>query len=603
MLPAGFKKHGAKLLLRFLGIAMCGIIGVLTKEGNAGKLAYEGIKRLDYRGYDSWGIAVKGSGLSIYKRTGKIGSIPNKLLQGSIAIAHTRWATHGKISVRNAHPHLSQNGKIAVVHNGVIENFQELRDFLAEKGFVFKSDTDSEVIPMLIEMYLEEGCSFREAVRKALLHLKGSYAIVAIYEPEHIMIGAKNASPLVVGLSDGRVLFASDLQAIAPYAEEAIFLSDLELVEASSEIKIYNIESGLSIKKLPKKIDINLCYADKKGFEHYMLKEIYEQEQAIINASAQNESLLNKVVESIKSANKVFIIGCGTSRHAAMLASYMFAKISKLNASALLASEFPNFANLIDEKTVIIALSQSGETADVLEAVRAAKRRGAKIISIVNVMGSSLMQISDINLMMNAGPEVCVLATKSYLAQLAILYLIANHLIGNTEQAKKELAEAAKKVPIIIKKNERKAKLLASKLKNTSSIFVIGKNACSVTALEGALKIKEVSYIHAEGYASAELKHGPIALIEKNVPVIVFALDASDESITNAIEAKSRGALIIGVSTERAKCFDYFFNVPCKELFPILSIIPIQLLAYYLALERGLDPDKPRNLAKSVTVK
>jgi len=582
---------------------MCGIIGVLCKNSNAGKIAYEGLKRLDYRGYDSWGLAVKNDGLLIYKRTGKITKLPKKMFYGSCAIGHTRWATHGKISVRNAHPHISQNGKIAVVHNGVIENFQELRDFLAKKGFSFSTETDTEVIPMLIELYLSRNLCFREAVRKALLHLKGSYAIVAISELHNSLIGARRGSPLVAGFANDAFLLASDMQAIAPYATKAMFLEDSELIEFNRKAKVYDIETGKRINKPVKKIDLKLHSADKRGFEHYMLKEIYEQEQAIKNASLQSNALIEKVTKLIKQAEKVFIIGCGTSMHAAMFGSYFFASIASIQANAILASEFQNFLNLVNKRTVVIALSQSGETADILEAVKSAKEKGASVIGIVNVVGSSLTRLADATIMMNAGPEICVLATKSYLAQLSVLYLLANSLIKKHEQAKKELSEAARLVPTIIKTNESKAKRLAKKLKNAKSIFIIGKRESAVTALEAALKIKEVSYIHAEGFASAELKHGTIALIEKNVPVIAFASDASDESITNAIEAKSRGGFIIGVSSEKAKCFDYFFAIPKSKLFSILSIIPIQLLAYYLALSRNLDPDKPRNLAKSVTVK
>jgi glucosamine--fructose-6-phosphate aminotransferase (isomerizing) len=582
---------------------MCGIIGVICKNSNAGEIAYEGLKRLDYRGYDSWGLAVKNDRMLIYKRTGKITALPKKMFYGSCAIGHTRWATHGKISIRNAHPHVSQNEKIAVVHNGIIENFQELREFLAKKGFSFSTETDTEVIPMLIELYLRKDLCFREAVRKALLHLKGSYAIVAMSELHDSLIGARKGSPLVAGFANGNFLLASDMQAIAPYATKAMFLEDSELIEINREMKVYDIETGKQIKKPIKKIDLKLHSADKRGFEHYMLKEIYEQEQAIRNASLQSPALIERVTKLIKQAERVFIIGCGTSMHAAMLGSYFFASVASIQASTILASEFQNFLNLVNKRTVVIALSQSGETADVLEAVKSARQKGAKIISIVNVVGSSLTRASDATIMMNAGPEICVLATKSYLAQLSVLYLLANSLIKRREQAKKELSEAARLVPAIIKANESKAKKLAERLKNAKSIFVIGKRENAITALEAALKIKEVSYIHAEGFPSAELKHGTIALIEKNVPVIAFASDAGDESITNAIEAKSRGAFIIGVSSERAKCFNYFFAVPKSKLFPILSIIPIQLLAYYLALARNLDPDKPRNLAKSVTVK
>jgi len=583
--------------------AMCGIIGVISKTDKAGLIAYEGLKTLDYRGYDSWGLAVSSKDIKIYKKTGKITSLPRTMLNGSLAIGHTRWATHGKISVRNAHPHVSQNGKIVVVHNGIVENFSELKEFLKKQGFSFATDTDTEVIPHLIEFYLRKGFPIREAVRRALLHIDGNYAILAIAKGSNSIIGARKGLPLIAGISDDAFLLASDLNAIVKHSNKVLFIKDSELVELSSDIKSFEIATGLETKNRLKPLKLNFQSASKGCFEHYMLKEIHEAGVAMRNASIQPKGILEKTASAIKNAKRVFIIGCGTSYHAALLGNYLFNKIAMRYVTPVLASEFSNYLNVVDKKTAIIALSQSGETADVLDAVRAAKNKGAKIISLVNVVGSSLTMMSNITLMMNAGPEIGVASTKNYIAQLSLLYLLANTLVENTEGAKKDIEKESCLVEELIKMNEQKAKSLAKRFRNAKSLFVIGKNENAVTALEGALKIKEVSYIHAEGFPAAELKHGTIALIEKGIPVIVICADNKDEALSSACEVKARGAEVIGISTQNNHVFDHFFKIPQGKLHFIFSVIPLQLLAYYLAIMRKNDPDKPRNLAKSVTVK
>lgn len=582
---------------------MCGIIGVLSKSNNAGLIAYEGLKRLDYRGYDSWGLAINAKDIRVYKKTGRIGTLPKTMACGFAAIGHTRWATHGKISVRNAHPHVSQSRMIVVAHNGIVENFQDLKAFLEKHGFSFATETDTEVIPHLIEFYLKKGLELREAVRRAMLRVDGNYAILAMAKGYRSIIGARKGLPLVAGISDGTFLLASDLMAIAKRSKKVMFIKDSELIELNSGVKVFDIESGKEIKKQMKELKLDFQSADKGNFEHYMLKEIHEAGLAMRNASIQPEGLVEKAALAIKKADRVFIIGCGTSYHAALLGSILFNKIAMRQATAVLASELSNYLSILDKKSVVVALSQSGETADVLDAVRAAKGKGAKIIGLVNVVGSSLTMMSDITLMMNAGPEICVASTKNYLAQLSLLYMLANALAGNAKAAKEDIEKDARLADEVIKINEPKAKRLAAKLKDARSLFVIGKNENAVTALESALKIKEVSYIHAEGFPAAELKHGTIALVEKGVPVVVICSDSKDDCLSSAFEVKSRGATVIGVSTENNTVFDHFFEIPKCKLRFILSVIPMQLLAYYLAVVRKKDPDKPRNLAKSVTVK
>lgn len=583
---------------------MCGIIGYKGKE-DASKIVLNGLKKLDYRGYDSWGIATVNKDLEVIKRVGRIDE-NIKINRSGIAIGHTRWATHGNVTEENAHPHLSSDNRIAVVHNGIIENYQQLRRYLKNKGYSFRSETDTEVIPLLIEDFMKE-YEYEEAIIKALKMLVGNFAVIITCKGSEKLVAARKGSPLVMGVKEKNYFIASDVPAFLEHTKDVIFLDDNELVIANKDLDIINIETGKKIKKDVEKIDWDIEQAKKGNYEHYMLKEILEQSDSIKRAINQDNEKIKEMAEKINNAKGVFFVACGSSYHAAFAASYLFSHIAKKHINVVLASEFPHYEDFLTDKTLMIPISQSGETADVLEAVKVAKKKGVKVLSIINVMGSSLMRLSDHSFLMNAGPEICVLSTKSYTSQLVILTLLAYACVGKLEQGKELLNKAAEHVKDMFK-DEYMERLvfLADNIKHKQHVYVIGRSLNYATALEAALKIKEVSYIHAEGFAGGELKHGSIALIEDSTPCIVFIPndDTKEHILSNAIEVKARGGYIIGVSTENNEVFDYHIKVPdVGYVSQITNIIPIQILAYYLAVKLGCDPDKPRNLAKSVTVK
>jgi len=586
---------------------MCGIIAYKGHR-NANEVILKGLKQLEYRGYDSWGIGLKSNDIEITRKIGKIGSVSLKDLKTNISkmgIGHTRWSTHGAVTEANAHPHLSQDKKIAVVHNGIIENYMELKKELSEKGISFTSATDTEVIPQYISYMMQQGANFEQATKETLSKLEGSYAIVAINKDQDIMIGARNGSPLVLGISKNEFFLASDVPAFLEYTNDIVYLDDNEMAVIGNDYVIHNLTNGIKTKKQTQKINWTIEQAQKENYPHYMLKEIMEQKFSVKKAIEQSPALMENVTKMIKEAFGVFFVGCGTSYHACVSSSYTFAHIAKKHVNVVLASEFRNYENFLTDKTLVIAVSQSGETADLLDAIKTAKTKKCKIISICNVMGSTLTRLADENIMMNSGPEICVLSTKTYTAQLAILLLLAYGAADRLDYAKEKISKASAAIPEIIETNLEKLKGLANKLKDNKSIFLLGRDLAYPSALEGALKIKEVSYIHAEGFAGGELKHGTIALIEKGTPVIVFVTKWTKKLIlSNATEVKSRGAYIIGIDSEENELYDYSIKIPeLGNANPIVMIIPIQILAYYFALERGCDPDKPRNLAKSVTVK
>ncbi len=586
---------------------MCGIIGYKGKR-NAVEIVLEGLKKLEYRGYDSWGICSKNSKFTYIKKVGKIEDITIKdlnLSRSNLAIGHTRWATHGKVTEANAHPHFSNNFRIAVVHNGIIENYQELKNFLQSKGFKFISETDTEVIPNLIEYFMKNGKNVRAAFLETLKKLKGSFSIVAVEETSDTILGARLNSPLVLGLAKDGIYITSDFSPFIESTKKSLLLADNEMVSINEKIEILNFKTGKPVKKKIFLMHWDFEQSKKGDYKHFMMKEIEEQSSTIKKSVQQDPKLIKKVINAIKKAFGVFLVGCGTSYHACVSASYVFSHIAKKHVNVVLASEFKNYEEFLTNKTLMIAVSQSGETADLLEAVQTAKSKGVKIISITNVVGSTLTLLSDENIMMNCGPEICVLSTKSYTAQLAILTMLAYGCVNKLNDGKKLVIKSSMEVNKIIKENEQKLKNLANNLKNHHSIFLIGRDLAYPSALEGALKIKEVSYIHAEGFAGGELKHGTIALIEEGIPVIVLSTEhTKKEILSNAMEVKARGGYIIGINSNNNEVYDYFIKVPEYGMAnPILSIIPIQILAYYLAVEKGLDPDKPRNLAKSVTVK
>lgn len=586
---------------------MCGIIGYVGSE-KASPLLLKGLINLEYRGYDSAGMAVLNLGrINCKKATGRIKEINKKLnfleLEGNVGIAHCRWATHGNVSDINAHPHLDCVGLIAIVHNGIIENYTELKESLSTHNF--KSDTDSEVIAHLIEEEIGNGLSFEDAFVNAVSRLEGSYAILAIKADEEKILAARKGSPLVVGVADHGIFLSSDIPSFLEWTKKVVYLHDFDVVVADKEgFKIYNLVEG-EVSRPVDTVDWDAEQIKRGGFEHYMLKEILEQTETIQRAIQQDKSVVSRIVEEIKRAYGVFFVGCGSSYHACLTGSYLFSKIARTHVNVILASEFENYEHFLTDRTLVFAVSQSGETADVLEAVRAAKKHGSKVVSIVNRMGSTLTRESDEFLMMNAGPEICVLSTKTYTSQVALMVMLAHALAGRYEEGIKKLRGLYLDVYNLTSRSMREhLKKLAELLVRKDHIYLIGRGLQYATALEAALKIKEVSYIHAEAFAGGELKHGPLALIEDETPVIVFvAKDNEKKILSNVSEAKARGGFIVGVSAKRYENFDYWIKVPeCGDLNPIVQIIPMQILAYYLAVLKDLDPDRPRNLAKSVTV-
>ncbi len=586
---------------------MCGIIGYIGSK-KASSVLLKGLINLEYRGYDSAGMAVLDSrGIVCKKGVGKIEEINRRLnfldLNGNIGIAHNRWATHGGVTDFNAHPHFDCTKKIAIVHNGIIENYRELREYLSNHKF--ESETDSEIIAHLIEEELKRGLSFEKAFVNAISKLDGSYAVLAIKADEDKILAARKGSPLVVGIADHGVFLASDIPSFLEWTKKVVYLHDHDVVIADRNgVRIYNLIEG-EVSRPIDTVEWDAEQIKKGGFDHYMLKEILEQSETVQRAIQQDESVVNEIVEEIKKAYGIFFVGCGSSYHACLTGSYLFSKIAKTHVNVVLASEFENYEHFLKENTLVFAVSQSGETADVLEAVRTAKKMGSKVIGIVNRMGSSLTRESDSFLLMNAGPEICVLSTKTYTSQVALMTMLAYALAGRYEEGIEKLKGLYMDIYNLTSRSMRDyLQNLAEILVDKEHIYLIGRGLQYATALESALKIKEVSYIHAEAFAGGELKHGPLALIEDGTPVIVFVAEENEKKIiSNVNEVKARGGYVIGVSAKRHEVFDYWIKVPeCGDLNPIVQIIPMQILAYQLAVLRGLDPDKPRNLAKSVTV-
>ena len=584
---------------------MCGIVGYIGAK-KASPILLKGLKNLEYRGYDSAGMAVLCKGLKCKKGVGKIEELNKRLnflsLEGNIGIAHTRWATHGKVDDENAHPHLDCTGKIAIVHNGIIENYKDLKRDLS--GHEFRSETDSEVIAHLIEEGISRGLSFEQAFKDAISKLEGSYAVLAIKEGEEKILAARKGSPLVVGISEHGIFLSSDLPSFLEWTKNVVYLHEYDIVVADKKgIRIYNLREGEVFRPIDT-ADWSAEQIKKGEFEHYMLKEIVEQSETVQRAINQDKDVVYGIVDKIKNAYGVFFTGCGSSYHACLAGSYLFSKVAKTHVNVVLASEFENYEHFLTEETLVLAVSQSGETADVLEAVRAAKRRGSKVLSIVNVINSSLTRESDAFISMNSGPEICVLSTKTYTSQVTLMSMLAHALAGKYEEFVSEVKGLYMDIYNLTSRAMREHLCgLAKMLAHREHIYLIGRGLQYATALEAALKIKEVSYIHAEAFAGGELKHGPLALIEKGTPVIAFVSKENDKIIANISEVKTRGGFVIGVSSHPHHLFDYWIKVPESDgLNPVVQIIPMQILAYQLAVIRGLDPDKPRNLAKSVTV-
>ena len=591
---------------------MCGIFGYIGTKTDAADMAVEGLKSLEYRGYDSWGVAWKEEGrLGIKKEIGKISGINGKELcdSTSLAIGHTRWATHGGVTRENAHPHMNEDRTIAVVHNGIVENYQELREDLKAKGHVFLSQTDTEVIPHLIEEYMKETNDFAHAVRLACRQFKGRYALLAVHTESDTIVAARTGSPLIVGVAKGSGYFiASDTPAFMHHTKIVQYLDDGEMVVTDGKHIVFSdIETGEERPKREIEITIDVEQAQKGDFAHYMLKEIMDQKESVARAVNQNEEEIETVAKAIRDAKGTFLVGCGTAGKACMAAEYFFSVVSEKHVNFAPASEFKLYHHFLKPESLLIAVSQSGETADVLEAMSIAKSKGAKVLSIVNVQGSSIARASDYTLLINAGPERAVASTKALTGQLAVLLLTAYALAGKLQEGKKLLLETAAQINDMLNpRYVERLEAVAETIKEKEDLYIIGKSWNYPMAMESAIKIQEVSYIHAEGFAGGELKHGPIALIEEGTPCIVLVGndEVTPDILSNAVQLKARGGHIIGVSPENNEIFDEWIKVPdALSAQPIVNIIPIQVLAYFLAVQRGKDPDMPRNLAKSVTVK
>ncbi len=585
---------------------MCGIIGY-TGKGNAFSLVSSGLKNLEYRGYDSSGIAFPLNGsLKLFKGTGCIGKIiKGKRVFSPSAIGHTRWATHGKVSRKNAHPHFSCGKEIAVVHNGIIENFPSLKKRL--RGHKFSSETDSEIIAHLIEEKLNPRKGLLKAVQETAGFLKGSFAFLVLssLEPEKI-VAVKKDSPLLLGFSKKGVFASSDQTPLLKHTDRFLFLDDFEIALLSGKnAKVFDFNLKAVNKKIHK-IDAAYSTSRKLRYSHFMLKEILEQDSTFLQALEQDFSQIKRIAKKLSRRN-VFFVSNGTSFNASLVGADLFQRFSSKTSAVLNASEFPYKAGHLPKNSLVVAISQSGETADVLHAVKLCKKKKIPVIALVNVFGSSLARAANETIYLKCGSEIGVASTKAFTSQLAVLYLLSFALQGKTEKGAEELKKLAPKLTKTIKLSREKAKRLAQAIKKKNDVYFIGRGANYPLAQEGALKLKEISYLHAEAFPAGELKHGPLALVGRQTPVLCVA--PSDETfsdtLNNVSEAKSRGAFIIGISDKNRGEFDFRFPVPKvkQEFFPLLLAIPMQFLALYTSLALKRNPDRPRNLAKSVTVR
>lgn len=611
---------------------MCGIVGYIGHR-KASTVIIKGLERLEYRGYDSAGLAtIVDNALFVSKKEGKVNqlkqSIVNEELDSTIAIGHTRWATHGAPNDNNAHPHLSNNGEISIIHNGIIENYESIKKDLIKKGYNFNSDTDTEVVANLIEDISKQNDNTLEvAVRQALNEIVGAYAIVILSKnkPDQL-IAARKGSPMVIGLGKDEFFIASDATPIVEYTKDVIYLNDLEYAIITRDD--YEIKDLKDVRKTPyvQKLEIALETIEKGGFEHFMLKEIYEQPNSIadtmrgrLNASERTLVLggIRNYEDDLLKAERIIILGCGTSWHAGLVAEYLIEEYCRISVEVEYASEFRYRNPVIKKGDIVIAISQSGETADTLAALELAKQKGAIILGVVNVVGSSISRITDEGAYLHAGPEIGVASTKAFTGQLSVLSMIALKLAyrkGTISQHRydemlNELESIPSKIKQVLELNDA-IEEIATKFKGALNFLYLGRGYNFPVALEGALKLKEISYIHAEGYPAAEMKHGPIALIDENMPAVVIATrDSSyDKIVSNIQEVKARKGIVIAIVTKGdvliPKMADYTIEVPAthEALMPLVSVIPLQLLSYHIAIMRECNVDQPRNLAKSVTV-
>lgn len=607
---------------------MCGIVGYVGDDQSA-PILLKGLEKLEYRGYDSAGVAVyDGTSIQVVKTKGRLKVLDDKIhggkdMSGSIGIGHTRWATHGKPSDENAHPQVSRSGKFAVVHNGIIENYLSLKGFLISKGFHFTSETDTEVVAQLLE-YCYNG-NFLDTVAKVLKKIKGSYAlgILCSDHPDSILAVRKD-SPLIVGLGKNENFIASDIPAILNRTRDIYRLNDDEIaVIKRDSVTVYNLEEEI-VPKEKCHIDWDISAAEKGGYKHFMAKEIMEQPKAVKNTISprikNGRIVLDDIElteEQVKNISKIFIVACGSAYHVGVVAKYLFEQFAGIPTEVDVASEFRYRKPIIDKNVLVLIISQSGETADTLAALREAKRLGARTLSIVNVVGSSIANDSDDVIYTWAGPEIAVATTKAYSTQLAVVYLltiyIADKLGTLSEEDYAYYVSQLESLPDKIAETlqvEQDVKQIAAKFYNLNDIFFIGRNLDYAMSLEGSLKLKEISYIHSEAYAAGELKHGPISLIEDGTLVVALATQRElfGKMMSNIKEVKARGAVVLGLTTQDNKQIenetDYTFYIPqvCEMMLPSLTVVPLQMFAYHIASMKGYDIDKPRNLAKSVTV-
>lgn len=585
---------------------MCSIIGYKGKNA-AAPILVDSLKRMEYRGYDSVGVATFDSNkIMVRKGTGKVLEVNKNMnlsqMAGRIGIGHTRWATHGGVTDSNAHPHSACKKDIAVVHNGIIENYKELKQELISSGHSFASETDSEVIAHLLEVYYPKGV--KEAMVETCKRLKGNYAFVAVFQDGTIS-GARYEEPLVIGVANDGYFVSSDVLGFLEYTDKAIFLENGSIcIVDNTKLEIFDFD-GRPVPHPITQVAWELGDIDKGKYAHHTIKEINEQRLTVVHAGRQDEAEIARFCNILASAKDIYITGSGTSYHSALIFKHMLARFGKIRAESVISSESQYALSALDDSSVLVAISQSGETADVLDSVRLAKSQGAKILSIVNVMTSSLARASDACLFTNCGPEIGVAATKSFTGQLALIYNIIDRICKNCLGTEK--AEFAKAVEDVIA-NQANVMRVAEYMKDATDIYILGRSLHYPIALEGALKLKELAYVHAEGIAAGELKHGPLALMEKNTCVIMInPHDATfNDTISNAHEIKARGATVIGISDRKDDVYDHWIEIPHlneEAYYPIVEVIPLQILAYQLALAKNVDPDYPRNLAKSVTVR
>lgn len=586
---------------------MCSIIGYLGLN-QAAPIIVKGLKRMEYRGYDSVGVATfSNHHILVRKGVGKVIEV-NKAarldeLSGTVGIGHTRWATHGMVTDTNAHPHPSSSGEVAIVHNGIITNHEDLKRDLQQKGYSFKSQTDSEVIANLLQYHFDKTREIKQSMVSTLADLRGDYAFVAVFE-DGTLAAARLHEPLIIGIGKEGYFISSDVLGFVEHTDEVIYLDNREFVIISqSGLHLFDFDANPVQHQITK---VSKEFADvyKGEYAHFTLKEISEQPATILNAGSNTQLELDLATDFMRHAKTLYITGSGTSYNAALVAKFLFSKYAKIKIEPIISSEAHFSPDIFEPQSILVALSQSGESADVLEAVNIAKRADSKIISIVNIMTSSLAHLSSISIGLGCGPEIGVAATKSFTAQLAILYKVVDKICGGclgldlakvSEAAKKSLAD------------DSKIREIAKKLKDVSDIYILGRGIHYPIALESSLKLKELTYIHAEGLPGGELKHGPLALMDTNTYVIMINPEDStySDTLTSAREIKARGAKIIGISDKPSDVYDYWIEIPKidESMYPLVEIIPIQLLAYHAAVEKETDPDYPRNLAKSVTVK